>query len=58
MQLIYQERVHEEAAAEEVMLEVQRLWPPFFGGARVCNEVRIFSMLNAQREPLIPPTDV
>ena len=23
------------------MLEVERLWPPFFGGIRVCNEVSI-----------------
>ncbi len=24
----------------DVLLEVQRLWPPFFGGRRICNQVR------------------
>lgn len=33
-----QDRVQDGAVAEHVMLEVQRLWPPFFGGARICTE--------------------
>lgn len=37
--LSWQSRVQEETAAEHVILEVERLWPPFFGGARVCTEV-------------------
>ena len=32
--------------ADDIILEVQRLWPPFFGGRRVCIEVRSFSMLS------------
>lgn len=26
------------------MLEVERLWPPFFGGRRVCSEVHYFTI--------------
>lgn len=40
LQLARQEQVQEGTAAEHVMLEVERLWPPFFGGARVCTEVK------------------
>jgi len=29
----------EETVAEDVLLEIQRLWPPFLGGARVCTKV-------------------
>ena len=24
---------------DDVMLEVERLWPPFFGGGRMCTQV-------------------
>ena len=40
LQLAGQEDMLEGDTAEHVMLEVQRLWPPFLGGARVCTEVR------------------
>ena len=41
LQRRWQELVQGEAAAEEVILEVERLWPPFFGGSRVCTEVGV-----------------
>ena len=31
--------LEDSSAAEDVLLEVQRLWPPFLGGARVCTRV-------------------
>ena len=37
----------DDAIAEDVLLEVQRLWPPFFGGARVCTEVSTKLFLQA-----------
>ena len=29
----------DESLLEDVLLEVQRLWPPFFGGRRICTQV-------------------
>ena len=40
VQLALQDHVKDDMVAEHVMLEAGRLWPPFFGGARVCTEVR------------------
>ncbi len=30
----------DDSKLEHIILEVERLWPPFFGGRRVCTEVR------------------
>ena len=47
LQASWQVLVSEDsAAAEDVLLEVQRLWPPFLGGARVCTKV--YSLLTIE----------
>ena len=36
----------DDERADDIILEVQRLWPPFLGGRRVCTEVssyRVFT---------------
>ena len=35
----WREGVSDNGKADDIILEVQRLWPPFFGGRRVCVEV-------------------
>ena len=36
----WRESVGDSGKADDVILEVQRLWPPFFGGRRICVEVQ------------------
>ena len=36
---MWRQAVEDELKLEHIILEVQRLWPPFFGGRRLCTEV-------------------
>ena len=35
----WRECCRDDSLLEDVLLEVQRLWPPFFGGRRICTQV-------------------
>ena len=39
MQSRWRECTEDNAALDNIVLEAQRLWPPFIGGRRVCTQV-------------------
>ena len=38
-QAMWRECGDDNAALDDIVLEAQRLWPPFLGGRRVCTQV-------------------
>ena len=45
-QVRWKEAVGDNGKADDIILEVQRLWPPFFGGRRICVEVCHYNYTN------------
>ncbi len=46
MQLMWRVVMEDDSKLEHIILEVERLWPPFFGGRRVCTQVCEYQPIN------------
>ena len=43
LQLMWRLAMEDDSKLEHIILEVERLWPPFFGGRRLCTQVGGYS---------------
>ena len=43
LQLMWRVAMADDSKLDHIILEVERLWPPFFGGRRMCTKVSVLS---------------